>query len=356
MYEILIMKTWNKLEFVTDEISQIEGISDKPSGGITSFGRRVSYALSLCVREKEIFFFCVMQWAAIGTGYLLWVQMLKWIPENVWRSAAESDGASIADVVMFVWSFVCVGIASYPIGVLTGCMGAAHFLHKQGRDSTIAMCIKLVMPRSWSLWAFHWIDGWVTVSQILERLPKKNDRRTLEQRASSEAIYYAWKLGVAGVLPSVVTGNDLVLSGRNSISFVKHNFVKVAKLRAGYSALCWIVGVGAYMGAILFFLSVDVVPKGDEIYGHVYAFYFWAAVPILVAVGVVVLFLRPIYVISVCDLYSDHLKRQGAKIVLPENPPKSISSLVVFVCICILVLVAMLYREQLGIVNMLSLL
>jgi hypothetical protein len=350
------MKTWNKLEFVTDEISQIEGISDKPSGGITSFGRRVSYALSLGVREKEIFFFCVMQWAAIGIGYLLWVQMLKWIPENVWRSAAESDGASIADVVMFVWSFVCVGIASYPIGVLTGCMGAAHFLHKQGRDSTIAMCIKLVMPRSWSLWAFHWIDGWVTVSQILERLPKKNDRRTLEQRASSEAIYYAWKLGVAGVLPSVVTGNDLVLSGRNSISFVKHNFVKVAKLRAGYSALCWIVGVGAYMGAILFFLSVDVVPKGDEIYGHVYAFYFWAAVPILVAVGVVVLFLRPIYVISVCDLYSDHLKRQGAKIVLPESPPKSISSLVVFVCFCILVLVAMLYREQLGIVNMLSLL
>src|SRR5690554_7569188 len=78
--------------------------------------------------------------------------MLDWIPEEVWRSAAESDEGSIADWILLAWSFVCVGFAAFPVGILTGCMGATHFLHKQGRESTVATCLKLVLPQSWSLW------------------------------------------------------------------------------------------------------------------------------------------------------------------------------------------------------------
>ena len=77
---------------------------------------------------------------------------------------------------------------------------ATHFLRKQGRESTVAACFRLVLPQSWSLWAFHWIDGWITVNQILDRLPRKNDRRTAAEKALSEALYYAWKLGVSGIL------------------------------------------------------------------------------------------------------------------------------------------------------------
>ena len=348
------MKVLNKIEFVRNEIKDIPGIDKKPSGGISSFGSRVGYAVSLGLKEKEIFFFGLLQWASIGIGYLLWVQMLDWIPEEVWRSAAKSDEGSIADWILLGWSFVCVGVVAFPVGILTGCMGATHFLHKQGRESTVATCLKLVLPQSWSLWSFHWIDGWITVNQILKRLPKKNDTTTPAERALSEALYYAWKLGISGVLPSIVTGNNLIKSGKNSIAFVKDNFVEVARIRAGYSALCWIVGVGAYVGAILFFMVVDVVPKGDEVYSHIYTFYFWAAVPILIAVAIVMLVLRPIYVLAICDLYSDYLNEKGVEVELQENPAKSTSVIVVFCCLCLIIAVIYMYRTELGVVDMLS--
>lgn len=345
------MGVLNKIDFVRDEIKNIPGIDKKPAGGIGSFTSRISYAISLGLKEKEIFFFGLLQWASIGIGYLLWVQMLDWIPEEVWRSAAESDEGSIADWILLAWSFVCVGVVAFPVGMLTGCMGATHFLHKQGRESTVAVCLKLVLPQSWSLWLFHWIDGWITVNQILDRLPKKKGRTN---PVLSEALYYAWKLGVSGVLPSIVTGNNLIKSGKNSVVFVKDNFVEVAKLRAGYSALCWIVGIGAYVGAILFFMAVDIAPKGDEIYGHIYTFYFWAAVPILIAVAIVMLILRPIFVLAICDLYSDYLNGKGIEIVLPENPAKSTSAIVVFGCLCLVLVMAYMFRIELGIVDMLS--
>lgn len=341
----------NKIDFVRDEIKDIPNIDKKPSGGIRSFSSRISYAISLGLKEKEIFFFGLLQWASIGIGYLLWVQMLDWIPEEVWRSAAESDKGSIADWILLAWSFFCVGVAAFPVGILTGCMGATHFLHKQGRESTVATCLKLVLPQSWSLWSFHWIDGWITVNQILDRLPKKGGRKN---PVLSEALYYAWKLGISGVLPSIITGNNLFKSGKNSVVFVKDNFVEVAKLRAGYSALCWIVGIGAYVGAILFFMAVDVVPKGGEIYGHIYTFYFWAAVPILIAVAIVMLVLRPIFVLALCDLYSDYLNEKGVEIELPDNPAKSTSAIVAFGCLCLILAVLYMYRVELGVVDMLS--
>ncbi len=345
-----------EIEFirVRDEIKELPGIDKKPSGGIAKFGSRIGYAVSLCFKEKEIFVFVLLQWAAIGIAYLLWIQMLDWIPAEVWRSAAKSDEGSIADWVLAAWSFVCVGVAAFPVGILTGCMGAAHFLHRQGRESTIATCLKHVLPQSWSLWSFHWIDGWITVNQILDRLPRKGSTRTSAERALSEALYYAWKLGVSGVLPSIVTGNNLIASARNSVIFVKDNFLEVAALRAGYSALCWVVGIGAYIGAILLFVVVDIVPAHDEIYGHIYTFYFWAAVPILIAAGMVMLFLRPVYVLALCDLYSDHLKNRNEEVNLPANPTKATSAMVAFAVLCVLVGVVFMYRHELGVMDMLS--
>ena len=348
------MGTFNKVDFIRDEIKELPGIGEKPSGGIGAFASRVGYALSLCLKEKEILVFALLQWAAVGIAYLLWVQMLDWIPESVWRSAAESDEGSIVDIILLAWSFVCVGVAAFPVGILTGCMGAAHFLHRQGRESTIAACMKLVLPQSWSLWSFHWLDGWITVTRILDRLPRKNYKRSLAQKALSEALYYAWKVGVAGVLPAIVTGSGLIRAGRKSVLFVKDNLIEVAKLRAGYSALCWIVGIGAYIGSIALFATVDIVPEHNEIYGHIYAFYFWAAVPILIATGIVMLLLRPIYVLALCDLYSDHLQAKGVEVDLPENPKAATSALVAFAVLCLLTVVAYVYRVELGIVDALS--
>jgi hypothetical protein len=211
------------------------------------------------------------------------------------------------------------------------------------------MCLKLVLPHSWSLWIFHWVDGWITVMQILERLPKKNNRRSAAQKLVSEAMYYAWKLGISGVLPSIITGNSLVKSAKNSIVFVRCEFAEIAKLRAGYSALCWIIGIASYIGAIFFIGAMDLVPKGEEVYSHMYTIYFWLAVPLLAALVIVMLILRPIYVLALCDLYSDHLSNRDEKVQLPRNPPVSLSAFIAFIILCIILAVAFFYSYELGI-------
>lgn len=68
------MGAFNTIDFVRDEIKNIPNIDKKPSGGIGSFSSRVGYALSLAFKEKEIFFFALLQWVSIGLGYLLWIQ------------------------------------------------------------------------------------------------------------------------------------------------------------------------------------------------------------------------------------------------------------------------------------------
>lgn len=348
------MGVFNQIEFVRDEIKDLPHIDEKPVGGLATFRSRINAALALILKEQEILFFGLLQWASIGAAYLLWIQMLDWVPEEVWRSTDESVEGSIADIVLLVWSIVCVGLAAFPVGILTGCMGAAHFLHRQGRESTVASCMRLVMPRGWSLWMFHWLDGWITVRQIVRRLPSEDDSTTPAQHAMQESLYYAWKLGVSGILPSIVTGNNLLQSGKNSVVFVKENFWEVAKLRTGYSAVCWIVGIGTYVATILMFFFFDVVPKHEPVESHVFTIYFWVAVPLLTAVAVVMLFLRPVFVLALCDLYSEHLNRRGEAVVLPENPPKSVSVLVAFGCLCLLVAVAFFLRDELGITDMLS--
>ena len=51
----------------------------------SGFASKAGYALSLGLKEKEIFFFGGMQWLAVALAYLLWTQMLFWIPPEVWE-------------------------------------------------------------------------------------------------------------------------------------------------------------------------------------------------------------------------------------------------------------------------------
>ncbi|MGM0563973.1 MAG: hypothetical protein ACQES2_06550 [Pseudomonadota bacterium] len=348
------MGIFSRLDFVRDEIKELPGVDKKPKGGMRQFTGRVRYALALAFKEKEIFFFALMQWVSIGAAYLLWVQMLDWIPEPVWRSAEEADGASVVDLVLMLWSFFCVGLAAYPVGLFTGCMGATHFLHRQGKPSTVAACLRLVLPQSWPLWAFHWIDGWITVDQIFDRLPRKNDTRTPAQRALDEALYYAWKLGVAGVLPGILTGHGLVQSGKRSIAFVKDNLAQVAGLRAGYSALCWVVGILAYVGGILWVAMTGIIPEGAEAHSEIYTVYLWAVVPLMISLAVVMLLLRPVYVLALCDLYSEDLAKKGEDPELPGLPSRGVSALVAFAGLVLILAMVYLYRQELGITALLS--
>ena len=343
-----IAEEFNVAKQGINDIAQSQ-IQPEKTEGLKSYFCYLVKAWKLTLQEKEIIVFAFLQLASIAIGYYLWVQMLRWIPPEVWRTAEHSRHASLPDLILLAWSFVCVGVAALPLSIFSACIGVVYFLRRQGYPSTIAACLQIVLTEVWPLWIFQWMDGWITVNQILERLPKKNNRETPVQRALSEALYFAWKLGTIGIMPAVITGRGLVESCRDSISVVKTKFIDSAKLRVGYSFLCWIVGISAYIGTILFFMYGHFIPPHAEIYGFIYTFYFWAGAPLLVAVALIVLFLRPAYIIGSCELYAQYLTENNKTVMLPQPPSKSISAFVFFVILCVLVAIVFLYRGPLGI-------
>ena len=177
-----------------------------------------------------------------------------------------------------------------------------------------------------------------------------NDAR----RAKAEALYYAWKIGSAGVLPNMVLGNNLIDSGKNSLKFVRSRFIEIAKLRAAYSSICWVVGIAAYIGAI-----ITLVLMGDSIYADsgglaIPKIYQYLMIPISFALLIVIIFLRPIYVLSICNLYSDYLVSINEQPVLPDDPSTGVKAGIVFGFLCILAILIIIFRDQIGLTEILS--
>ena len=325
---------------------------DRPTKreSMSYFGRCVLDSSKLIFKEKEIITFALLQLVCIGLGYYLWVQMLDWIPEEVWESARNSDGASVADCVLLLWSFICVGLTAYPLGLLTACMGAAHFLHENGEESTIAKCFRIVLPRAWSVWIFSWIDGWWTVDRIFERLPKKNDRVPLSKKLINEAIYQAWKMASLGFLPALIIGRGVVDSCKDSLGILKTHFKSVCQLRIAYSVICWIFGVASYIGCIFMtpYIFSHMSSNND-----MYTFYVFIGAPMLVALFFIQVFFRPIYILSACRIYSDYVRENNIPVVLP-TVSKFSSTIVAFFVLAIIVATVFLYRDTLGITQLLS--
>ncbi len=344
---------FSRLDFVREEIHNIPSTAQKPQR-VTAFKYffgRLLEAIKLVLFEKEIIVFAILQWIVIGIGYYLWVQILGWIPDDVWRSVEESDSSSIVDIILLIWSFIIVGLVAFPLGILTACIGTVHFLHRQGRPSTIAACLQVVLPRAKNLWMFHWIDGWITVRQILDRLPKK---RNWPPSKLEEALYYAWKLGTIGIPPALLSGRGLIEAGKESVLLVKNKAIDTTLLRTGYSFVCWIVGISAYIGTIFFFIHFNHLIPTSEVESFIYEFYFWAGIPIFVAVGIIQLLIRPIYILASADIYADSLEEQKKPLLLPPPPSKFTSVFVAFTVLLLIVVVVFLFRDELGITNLLS--
>jgi len=342
------------LDFISNEIKSHldeKGIEKNIWAGenLSEFSNRGVYAVSLIFQEKEILLFSMLQWVAIAISYYVWVQILGWIPTEVWESDSKIYDIPL-NLAFLVWSFICVALAAYPISILTGAMGAAHFLRQQGQSSTIAACLKLALPNSKKLWMYHTADGWLTVDIILERLPKRCYFSNMAERAAKEAIYYAWKVGTIGMPASLLTGKGLIDAGKESISLVKAKLLDVIKLRGGYSVACWVIGIVTYIGSIVFIMKVDPLFQSDH---AIYTFYLWMGVPILISVGVIKLFVRPIYVIASCQLYSDYLKEKGEYLEFKDLPSKGESSFVAFLTLCVFLFTIFLYREESGIMSIL---
>ncbi len=73
-------------------------------------------------------------------------------------------------------------------------------------------------------------------------------------------------------------------------------------LRFGYSAVCWVVGIGAYVSALISFPHTG--HRLSAAHG-IYFFYEWMALPIMCSVGLVCVVIRPFFLLSAARLYSD---------------------------------------------------
>ncbi len=299
--------------------------------------------------EKHILLFAFFQIVAIAAGYYLWVQMLGWIPKEVWESDEKLQNIKL-NLAVFGWSFLCVGLVSGPVAVFTGCMGASHFLKRAGLPSGMMSCLRMVLPRAWPLWIFCWMDCWFTVLQILERLPKRG-RDGAEDRFIKELLYYSWKLGTVGMLPSLLNGKNLFLAAKESVLLIRDKPYEVMLLRGGYSLFCWIVGVLAYAGtAAFFFTHHHLIETGN----WVYWVYVWAGIPILIATAVIQIFLRPIFVLGSCEVYSDYIVTEQMNPKLRTPPPVIFSLMMSFGFLLMLAGTVYLYREPLGLTAILE--
>ncbi|MCR4821183.1 MAG: hypothetical protein K5838_08695 [Elusimicrobiales bacterium] len=313
--------TLGMLKEFKSSAASIMDTNEKP-GYFTSIGGFFSESfksLFYVLKEKENITFAILQWIAIIAGYYLWVMAIGWIPEELFEAASESDSATPADLILLIWSFICVGLTTMPIGLLTACMAASQLLNLEGRESTILDCLKCVMPRLRPIWIFSWFDGWLTVKRILSRLPKKNDRESLAEKLIKEAAYQGWKFASLGFIPAIVSGRTVMQACQDSLSLAMHRFIPLAKLRIGYSIICWITGIACYvltftnMDKLCAFFGIDRAAFG------VHSFYLLAGIPLLIALLILVVFVRPLYIISAARIYANYTDTNDIRRNLPDS-------------------------------------
>lgn len=313
--------TLGMLKEFKNSAASIMDRNEKP-GHFTAIGGFFSEcfkSLLYVLKEKENITFAILQWVAIIAGYYLWVTAIGWIPEELFEAASKSDKATPADLILFVWSFVCVGITTMPVGLFTACMAASQLLSLEGRESTILDCLKCVMPRLRPIWIFSWFDGWITVERILSRLPKKNDRESFAEKMIKEAAYQGWKFASLGFIPAIVSGRTVVQACKDSLSLAMHSFIPLAKLRIGYSIICWITGIACY---VLTFMHMDKLHSFfgiDRAAAGVHSFYLLAGIPLLIALLILVVFVRPLYIISAARIYANYTDTRDIRRKLPDS-------------------------------------
>lgn len=258
----------------------------------------------LIADEPEILVFAALQWLVIWLAYLAWIQMLQWIPDELWNALREASrdqrkiDVTVINAVLLGWSFLVVTVASYPIGICNAAMVAVHDLRTSGEKVTIAKCVAVAGRHLYRIWMFTVIDSWITVRAILARLPKKHQHRT----ALDELLYYAWKVSTMAVVPALVNGRDFVQAGRDSFLLLTSQPLRALGLRLGYSAVCWVIGVLSYGAAVAIFAKFGAGTHGPH---WLYNAYFLMALPTFFAVGVVSVLVRPFFLLSVAKFYTD---------------------------------------------------
>lgn len=349
-----IRESLNIAQNEAKEFLQREGHKPKVFtwNNLLSFFNSIPLGIKLMREEPEILVFAFLQWIAIYLAYIGWTQMLYWIPDSIWNAAHEASlrhekhAFDLINIVLSVWSFFIVCLVSYPIGLCNAAMVAVHDLRTCHEEVTLAKCLAIADRHLGKIWAFTSIDAWITVKAIFERLPSKNNRHT----AFDELLYYAWKIATMGVVPALVNGRDYVDAGNDSVKLLMTAPIRTLGLRFGYSAVCWVIGVLSYIAAVFFAAIYGVRGEGAH---YIYSFYLLMGFPIFVSVGIVVVIIRPFFLLAVAKLYTDTFDTRCEI----EHDIASVSSLQralfswrlgIFLLMLGLLLIAIFYGDQLG--------
>ncbi len=306
---MLGFKTKKKLSFIEGQAratllknrdrARISNLSN-----VNEFGRSSLSTLKLIMQEKEIIVFAILQWLTIALGYFAFIQIIDWIPDELWRAvdtALEKDQespATIVGLIMMGWLFLIVVLTSYPIGIFNSAMAATHFMRQAYGFSSVITTLSIAQKNQARIWAFTTADSWITVNAIIDRLPKKRNNRTIVD----EVLYYAWKLGTMCMIPGLINGKGLVGAGKESLLVIKKEPMRAISLRFGYSLICWILGILIYFGIAAWLSLYDIEWRGDN---WLYICYRAVFLPLVVSVGFITVFIRPFFLLGATKLYTD---------------------------------------------------
>jgi len=332
-------------EKMMEQIGQMPTIPDElppeiEKKGLIYYGRN---AIRLTQAEGEIATFSLLQWLVLSLLLIVWLWLAQLMPGAWWTTFVPGQKLfTVADIVVLFSPLLLIPIAAFPISLLTGCMGAAHFLRQQMGESTVITCIGLAIRRAWPLWIFHWIDGWITVTQCLSRIQHAAPRQggagdgddpgsemgsdagagdnadeggtSTSNKAqiimAQESGYLIWKIAVAGMLPAILSGNGLIASAKESAAFVRGNIITITGLRLAYSSACWLIGIACFVAGIAS-ERLEWMPHLG--YSELYTSLVAILAPVIIGFGILMVIVRPIYVLALCQLYTDHQASQHAQ-------------------------------------------
>jgi len=254
------------------------------------------------------------------------------------------------NLILTAWSFLIICVASYPISICNAAMVVVHDLRTCKENVTIWKCVSIATKHIGKIWTFTVIDSWITVMAILDRLPKKRGHR---RTVADELLYYAWKVATIAVVPALVNGRGFVDAGKDSLNLLTSDPLRTLGLRMGYSAVCWLVGILAYLGAILLYA---VFPVSLEESHGIFNFYLLMAIPIVIAVCIIAVFIRPIFLLGVAKFYTDVID-VNAEMKKDETSLPSLSDFllswktIIFAFLLIEVLLALFFGDRIGFVR-----
>jgi hypothetical protein len=121
--------------------------------------------------------------------------------------------------------------------------------------------------------------------------------------------------------------------------------MRVIGIRMGYSLICWVVGLAAFVGSIFYLMKFG--PHGNRSY-EIYKFYSALIVPIFATVGIISILVRPFFLIMISKLYTHVIPLDLGITIAPQRQKFNFLTLL-FVILLSTVLILYFFGDQLGV-------